>query len=120
MIDATDEATLTQALASYHEKSGHQAAVLTILDLAGHDISDVGTCIGNSWALGDAERDDGILVLLARDDRRMRISLGYGLEADGGNEKAQQVIDAMEPHFSRGEFGTGVLNGVATIEEVFP
>lgn len=120
MIDATDEATLTQALASYHAKSGHQAAVVTIPDLAGHDVSDVSTCIANSWALGNAERDDGILVLLARDDRKMRVSLGYGLEADGGNERAQQVIDAMEPHFRRGAFGTGVLNGVTTIEEVFP
>jgi uncharacterized protein len=120
MFAAPDEAKLTQALAAYDQRSGHQTALLTLTSFGGQDEQLVGKCIGNSWALGDAERDDGILFVLTRDDKQMRMALGDGLEANGGDAKAAQVVQDMTSRFRTGEFVSGVEAGIARMHEVFP
>lgn len=119
-LSETAENSMTQSLARYERETGHQAVVLTLATLGGAEEQVVGRCIANSWGIGHAERDDGIVMLAALDDRKARVAIGAGLEADGGDAKAQQMIDAMVPHFGRSDPDAAFQAGIATMAEVFP
>lgn len=119
-LSESAESAMTQRLARYERDTGHQAVVLTLATLGGAEDGAVGRCIANSWGIGHAERNDGILMLAAIDDRKVRVAIGHGLEADGGNAKAQQMIDAMVPHFGRSDPDAAFQAGIGTMTEVFP
>jgi uncharacterized protein len=73
------EAALTAKLAALETQTQRQLVVATVPDLQGYDISDYGYQLGRAWGLGDAERNDGALLLVAPNDRKVRIEVGYGL-----------------------------------------
>ncbi|NQZ48432.1 MAG: TPM domain-containing protein, partial [Erythrobacter sp.] len=74
------------------------------------------------WGLGSAERDDGLLLLVAPTERRVRIEVGYGLEASVRDEEASFIIqNEILPHFRSGEYEIGITAAVdALIREVTP
>lgn len=118
VLSPATESALTAILADLEAATGAQVAVLTIPSLAGDPIESYSLRVAESWGLGSRERDDGVLVLVAVDDRRVRIEVGYGLEGALPDVAAGRIIrDAMVPHFRRGDHEEGVLAGARAIAE---
>lgn len=108
-----DKAGLENRLATYEGSSGHQLVVATVPDLQGYDIRDFGNRLFRAWALGDKKRNDGVLVLVAPNDRKVSIEVGYGLEGDLTDALSRIIIEnAIVPRFRSGDFDGGVSAGV--------
>ena len=109
LLDATQAQALEQKLAAYERGSGHQFALLTLPSLEGDSLEDFSIRVVEAWKLGKKGRDDGILVLVAQQDRKMRIEVGYGLEGDVPDAIASRVIhEVMQPAFRSGDFYGGL------------
>ena len=74
------EAALTAKLAALETQSQRQLVVATIADLEGYEVADYGYQLGRAWGLGDETRNDGAVLIVAPNDRKVRIEVGYGLE----------------------------------------
>ncbi len=116
MLDDAFEGQLEERLRVLEEETGAQVAVLTISSLEGDPIEDFSIRVVETWKLGREGVDDGVLVLVARDDRRMRIEVGYGLEGALTDAQAGRIIDGlMTPRFREGDFAGGVGAAVDAI-----
>lgn len=128
VVDAADilssefEARLTATLAALEKDTRVQLVVTTTPDLEGEDIASYSYTLANSWGIGSAERNDGLMVLVAPNERKVRIEVGYGLEASVKDEEAAQIIrNDVVPHFQRGDYETGIEASVQSlILEVTP
>ncbi|WP_394728508.1 TPM domain-containing protein [Altererythrobacter sp. GH1-8] len=119
MIDAAEvlepenEAALTQSLAQLETDTLVQLVVVTTPDLLGYDISDYSRMLGNAWGIGDAERNDGLLIVVAPNERKVRIQVGLGLESTVTDEEARKIIETgILPAFGRGDYSAGISEGV--------
>ncbi|MGV2496962.1 TPM domain-containing protein [Pelagerythrobacter aerophilus] len=108
IIDDATQAALTQKLDAFEERSQRQFAIATIPDLQGYDIADYGYRLGRAWGLGDAENNDGIILIVAPNEKRMRIEVGYGLEGVIPDGLAFEYIEAMKPYFREGDYSGGI------------
>ena len=115
IIDEATEARLTQKLDRFEEANQRQFVVATIPDLEGYDIADYGYRLGREWALGDAENDDGIILIVAPNDRKMRVEVGYGLEGIIPDGLAFEYVEGMKPYFRDGDFSGGIEWGADQI-----
>jgi uncharacterized protein len=116
MLEDTFEGQLEEQLRLLEEETGAQVAVLTIGSLEGDPIEDFSIRVVQTWKLGREGVDDGVLLLIARDDRRMRIEVGYGLEGALTDAQAGRIIDGlMTPRFREGDFEGGVGAAVDAI-----
>ena len=110
------EARLTAKLAALEAQSQRQLVVATVPDLQGYDISDYGYQLGRAWGLGDATRNDGALLLVAPNDRKVRIEVGYGLEGYLTDGLSSLIIqNQILPAFRNGEFPGGIEAGADAI-----
>ncbi|MBN1607904.1 MAG: TPM domain-containing protein, partial [Polyangiaceae bacterium] len=108
--------SLTSMLARYEQKTGHQLAILTIPTLEGDPIEDFSMRVVEAWKLGRAKQDDGVLILVASNDRKMRIEVGYGLEGELPDIRAGRIVsDVMAPRFRQGDFDGGVAAAVRAV-----
>lgn len=118
IIPAADEAALTVDLAALEVRSGHQLVVATVKDLEGREVSDYGYRLGRAWAIGGKEADDGVLLLIAPNERRMHIAVGYGLEPVLTDALSGRIIrDTITPAFKAGDYPGGIKAGVAAITQ---
>ncbi|MFN3847575.1 MAG: TPM domain-containing protein, partial [Paracoccaceae bacterium] len=112
------EARISRALAVGRAETGVHVVLVTMTSIAEHSgasqrIEDYAKQLFNAWGVGDAARDDGILILIARTDREMRIALGAGYEVIWDNA-AQRVIDrSFLPAFRNDDYVGGIETGVA-------
>jgi uncharacterized protein len=110
------ETGLDGRLRQLEEETGAQVAVLTIVSLDGDPIEDFSIRVVETWKLGRAGVDDGVLILIVRDDRRMRIEVGYGLEGALTDAQAGRIIDVlMAPRFRSGDFEGGIDAAVEAV-----
>lgn len=110
--------TLTELLKSHEERTGNQIAVLTVPTLEGKNIEEYSSAVFGAWKLGQKGKDNGILVIVVPNDRRMRIEVGYGLEGTITDLLAGRIIrNIMTPKFKTGDFDGGVESGVKAIVE---
>lgn len=116
------ETRLTARLAALEKDTGVQLVVATTPDLAGQTIEAYSFALANAWGLGDARRNDGLLLLVAPSERKVRIEVGLGLEASVRDEDAAAIIrDAILPRFRLSDFDGGVEAGVdGLVREVTP
>jgi len=113
IIDAVTEAALTQKLANFEIKGSDQIVVATINSLDGEEIEPYANRLFNFWQLGQAGKNNGVLLLVAKNDRKMRIEVGYGLEGALTNQHATRIIeDDMVPAFRAGDFSGGISKAV--------
>lgn len=105
------------ALLQDHEtRTGNQVAVLTIPTLAGESVEEFALEVFNTWKLGKKGRDNGVLVLIAPGERRLRIEVGYGLEGDLTDLEAGRIIrNIITPRFKANDFDGGIEQGVRAI-----
>lgn len=110
------EARLVQKLDALEKQSQRQLVVVTLADLQGYEISDYGYQLGRNWGIGDKERNDGALLIVAPNERKLRIEVGYGLEpilTDGLSSLIiqQQIV----PAFKAGNMPAGIEAGTDAI-----
>lgn len=115
-LSSDERAVLEQKLASFESRKGAQIAVLIVPSTQPETIDRYATRVFNVWKLGRKGVDDGVLLLVAKNDRRLRIEVGYGLEVVLNNATAKRIIDEIiAPKFRSGDFSSGVSGGVDTI-----
>lgn len=120
LMDAADEARLTETLAALQQRSQQQLVVATVPSLQGVTIETYAWCLANHWALGSSADDNGLLLLVAPVERKVRIEIGIGLEELLTDSEAQAIIDdRMLPAFRNGAMAQGIESGVlALVDEV--
>ena len=112
IIDPATEAELTQKLEAFNQRTQRQFVVATVPSLDGYEISDYGYQLGRHWGLGDKERNDGVILLVAPNERKVRIEVGYGLEpvlTDGYS--ALIIQNTILPAFKAGDMPGGIVAG---------
>jgi uncharacterized protein len=116
LLSPATESTILNLLAAHEDSTSNQVAVLTIPSLDGAVLEEYATTVFRSWALGQADRDNGVLLLISRDDRQIRIEVGYGLEGSLTDATAGSIIrNEMTPRFRDGDFDGGTLGAVTAI-----
>jgi uncharacterized protein len=106
-------AALDSKLRSFEQAKGSQVAVLIVPTTRPEEIEQYGIRVAEAWKLGRKGVDDGAILLVARDDRKVRIEVGYGLEGVLPDATANRIIDEdIVPRFRRGDYGGGVTAGV--------
>ncbi len=112
-LTAADQAALEQKLADFERRKGAQIAVLIVPSTQPETIEQYSIRVVDAWKLGRAQPDDGALLLVARDDRTLRIEVGRGLEGVLTDLVAKRIVaDIIVPQFQRGDFAGGVTAGV--------
>ncbi|EIK68576.1 protein of unknown function, DUF477 family [Pseudomonas synxantha BG33R] len=119
MIDPATRQQLTQQLQALEQTSGDQLVVVTVPDLQGVQIEDYGYQLGRAWGIGQKGKDNGALLIVARDERQLRIEVGYGLEGVLTDAQSWVIINqVILPKFKTGNFSQGISDGVAAMIQV--
>lgn len=107
---------LTEVLRQHEQKTGNQIAVLTVPTIHGESIEEYAVKVFEQWKLGQKGKDNGVLVVIVPEDRRMRIEVGYGLEGVVTDAYASRIIrDIMTPRFRERDFNGGTMSGVSAL-----
>ncbi len=124
----TDEASLLKAgdrnvieaeLAELEQKSTDQLAVVTLNSLQGYPIEEFGYKLGRKWGIGQKGKDNGILLIVAPNERKVRIEVGSGLEPIMTDAMSKIIIEnAIIPALRKGDFAGGITAGVRDIKDV--
>lgn len=121
LLDPAQEAALTTKLENLETQSNRQLVVATIPDLQGYDISDYGYQLGRHWAIGqdgkgESEKDNGVILIVAPKERKMRIEVGYGLEPILTDGLSSDIVrNTITPLFKAGDYPGGINAGVDRI-----
>ncbi|MGD9333120.1 MAG: TPM domain-containing protein [Desulfobacterales bacterium] len=103
-------------LKAHEKETADQVAVLTVTTLDGESVEDFARRVFEAWQLGQRDQDNGILVVVAPRDRRMRIEVGFGLEGRLTDLEAGRIIrNIMAPRFKAGDYDGGITQGVNAI-----
>jgi uncharacterized protein len=115
-LGADDVAALTQTLKSLELRKGSQVAVLIVPAIEPETIEQYSIRVAEAWKIGRRKIDDGALLVVAKDDRKLRIEVGYGLEGALTDVTARRIIDEIiTPKFKIGDFAGGISAGVDRI-----
>jgi uncharacterized protein len=110
------EARLAAALAAHEQKTGDQVVVATVPSLQGLTVEEYANRLFRAWALGGAERDDGLLLLVAPTERKVRIEVGYGLEGVVTDAAASVIVQSLVlPRFRAGDLQGGIEAGAGAV-----
>lgn len=113
IIEPAQRQLLSEKLAAFEEKSSDQVVVVTVSSLQGEDIETYSNRLFRSWALGQKQEDNGILLVVAPNDRQVRIEVGYGLEGTMTDALSSLIIHGtIIPAFREGDYNKGVVEGV--------
>jgi len=107
---------LENKLAAFEAKQGSQIAVLIIPTTQPEDIAQFGIRVADVWKIGRKNVDDGVILIVAKDDRKLRLEVGYGLEGVIPDAIAKRVIsETITPYFKTGDYAGGIDAGVAQL-----
>ncbi len=118
LLDPTAKARLEQLLTEVDRKSGVEIAVVTLPTLGGRSVEEVAVELFHAWGIGKKGKDEGLLLLVASKERKLRIEVGYGLEGTIPDGLAGEIIrETITPRFRQGQFAEGIETGVRQIVE---
>ena len=107
------QSQLEAKLTTFEQQKGSQIAVLIVPSTQPEDIAQFAIRVVDAWKLGRAKQDDGLLLLIAKNDRKMRIEVGYGLEGAIPDLTAKRIIsEIMAPNFKQGDYYGGINNAI--------
>lgn len=109
VLDENDIATIAQYGQALEDATGAQAIAVVVNFLDGEDPADYATDLINGWGIGDKDEDNGIVVLLARGDRRIQIGTGKGIDRTLTGSKCGELIDANIDYFANNDFDAGMI-----------
>jgi uncharacterized protein len=118
-LSAVQQSSLSQKLAAFEAAKGTQLVVLVVATTAPEDIANYANRVGNAWKIGRKDIGDGVLLIVAKDDRKLRIEVAKTLEGAVPDLSAKRVIDqAIAPRFKQGDFAGGIDAGVDQLIEL--
>jgi len=116
LLSQEQEEKITSQLETLESITSDQLVVVTLKSLDGYDIADYGYQLGRHWKIGQKEKDNGALLIVAPNERKVRIEVGYGLEGILTDARSAGIIqDVILPAFKSGEYDTGIESGVSAI-----
>lgn len=119
ILSSGTEAKLTTELEALEAKTGHQVVVATLPDLQGYEIEDYGYQLGRAWGIGGKDKDDGAILIVAPNQRKVRIEVGYGLEPVLTDALSSLILQRkVLPAFKAGDLEKGVVDGTEAIVEL--
>jgi uncharacterized protein len=119
LLDPAAEAALTAKSEALERTTGRQLVVATVPDLEGYEIADYGYRLGRAWGIGERETNSGVLLLVAPNERRLTIQVGYGLEPVLTDALSGRIIrETITPRFKAGDFPGGISAGVDEIVRI--
>src|SRR3979411_3047383 len=111
-LSSGDIASLTQTLRSLEARKGSQIAVLIVPTTEPETVEQYSIRVAEAWKIGRRKIDDGALVVIAKNDRKLRIEVGYGLEGALNDATTRRIIDeVITPNFRAGDFAGGISAG---------
>src|SRR5580692_4943383 len=115
-LSSGDIASLTQTLKDFQARKGSQIAVLIVPTTEPETIEQYSIRVAEAWKIGRKKIDDGALLVIAKNDRKLRIEVGYGLEGALTDVTSRRIIDEeIAPKFKAGDFAGGISDGVDRI-----
>lgn len=119
MIDNPSREHLAQMLRAHEELTTEQVVVVTVPNLQGSTIEDYGYQLGRFWGIGQQGKDNGALLIIAREERKVRIEVGYGLEDRLTDAQSSVIVNQIIiPSFKQGDFVGGINKGTEAIVQV--
>ena len=118
LFSAAEERRLAGIGESLEAATTDQLVVVTLPSLAGESIEAVGLRLGNGWGIGREGLDNGVLLIVAPRERRVRIEVACGLEGLLTDERAQAIVDGIVPLFAAGRFADGARAGARAIASI--
>jgi uncharacterized protein len=119
VLDSAQRAAMTDKLAALEAKTTDQLVVVTLKSLQGTSIEDFGVQLGRHWQIGQKDKNNGVLLIVAPSERKVRIELGYGLEGTLTDALSNVIIrTAIIPRFKANDFAGGIGRGVDGIIDV--
>ncbi len=119
LLSSADIAQLTADLEALEKKSSDQLVVVTLKSLQGYAIEDYGYQLGRAWGIGQAKVNNGVLLIVAPNEHKVRIEVGRGLEPQLTDAMSSLIIqNAILPAFRRGDWGGGIKAAVRDITDV--
>lgn len=116
ILPPAEETALNTKLEEFEKNNGHQLVVLTVSSLGGYDVGDYGYQAGRHYAIGDKEKDDGALLVVAPNERKVHIAVGYGLEPFLTDAYSSLIINqAITPLFKQNNYPAGINAGIDQI-----
>ena len=118
-LTAEQKATLEQTLQAFEARKGSQIAVLIVSTTTPETVEQYALRVAEQWKLGRKKVDDGAVLVVAKDDRALRIEVGYGLEGALNDATSKRIIsEIITPRFKQGDFYGGITAGVDQIIRV--
>lgn len=119
VVDSTTKRRLEALLGDLRQKTGAEIAVLTVRTTQPETAFDYSMRVAEAWKPGDQEKDNGVLFLVAVEDRQMFIQVGYGLEGALPDGKVGEIRDELVlPHFRRGDYAAGIWQGTVALANI--
>lgn len=119
LLNASQKKTLEDKLVKYSDTTSTQIVVAIIASTEGENINYLGAQWGQAWGIGQAKEDNGVLIILARDDRRIAINTGYGVEHLLTDAMSNRIINRdIIPYFKQNDYYGGLNRGADAIFEV--
>ena len=119
ILSESTRRSLTAVLKEHEDRTRNQIAVLTVATIGGESIEEYAADVFEAWKLGRKDEDNGILIVVVPNDRRMRIEVGYGLESTLTDAMAGRIIQSvMTPRFRNGDYDGGITDGVRAVIDV--
>jgi uncharacterized protein len=116
LLSAQAKQSLTQLLAGHEQAAGNQVVVVTVKSLQGYPIEDYGYQLGRHWGIGQKQTNNGVLLIVAPKERKVRIEVGYGLEGLLTDAISHQIIQTrILPAFKAGHYEQGIVAGTQAI-----
>jgi uncharacterized protein len=119
ILSSSEEQQISQIFSNMEKTTKAQGVLLTIPTLEGESIESFSIKVAEAWKLGHAEEDNGLLILLAMNEKKVRIEVGYGLESLLTDAKSGYIIrEVIIPEFKKGNFANGLYQGAAVVSSV--
>jgi uncharacterized protein len=119
LLSAADKGAIEQDLKALEEKSSDQLVIYTTRSLQGYDIADLGYRLGRFWQIGQKGKNNGVILIVAPTERKVRIEVGRGLEPQLTDLMSKLIVEnAIMPAFRRGDFPGGIKAAVRDIRDV--
>lgn len=119
ILSDKEEKSLEATLVQYEEQTSNEIAVVTVKSLDGKSVEDYTMALAEKWQVGKEGKDNGVIILVAQEEKKIRIEVGYGLEPVLTDLTAKQIIDnEMTPRFKRDDFAGGIESATKAVMAV--
>ena len=116
VLSAQTEQEIVELGRALQQQTGAQAVAVTVPSLGGQSVEDYAIDLANSWGIGQAEEDNGVLILIAVEERKLRVEVGLGLEGALPDGKTGRIMDEyMTPSLRQNDYSTGMLEGYKAV-----